>query len=43
MPGYAIRIKEEDAWAVVAYMRALQETQRGNKRDVPFERRSEIK
>ena len=43
MPGYAIRIREDDTWAIVAYMRALQETQRGKKRDVPFERRSEIK
>jgi len=35
MPGYAHAIDERDAWAVVAYVRTLQEAQSGAMRDVP--------
>lgn len=35
MPGYAHALNVHDAWAVIAYVRALQESQRGTKDDVP--------
>lgn len=35
MPGYAHALDVEEAWAVVAYIRALQESRRGSLADVP--------
>jgi len=35
MPGYASRIKAEDRWAIVAYIRALQLSQNADISDVP--------
>ncbi len=35
MPGYAHALDAHDAWAVVAYIRVLQESERGTKDDVP--------
>lgn len=34
MPGYSHALSERDAWAVVAYIRALQETRKGDLNDV---------
>ena len=42
MPGYAERISERDAWAIVAYLRALQATRQGELADVPEARRREL-
>lgn len=35
MPGYAHALDAHDAWAVIAYVRTLQEASRGSKDDVP--------
>jgi len=35
MPAYGDRVSVEEAWAIVAYVRALQKTQQGELRDVP--------
>ena len=35
MPAYGDRVSVEEAWAIVAYVRALQKTQLGQPRDVP--------
>jgi len=35
MPAYGERITVEQSWAIVAYIRALQKTQKGELRDVP--------
>jgi len=35
MPAYGDRVSVEEAWAIVAYIRALQKTQQGELRDVP--------
>ncbi len=35
MPGYAHALNVHDAWAVIAYIRALQESHRGTRDDVP--------
>ncbi len=35
MPGYAHALDEHDAWAVVAYIRALQEARSGRAADIP--------
>ncbi|MDX2146003.1 MAG: cytochrome c [Planctomycetota bacterium] len=35
MPGYGHALDERDTWAVVAYIRALQESHRGSINDVP--------
>lgn len=43
MPGYKKQILEEDRWAIVLYLRALQNTQRGSINDVPYPKRSKIK
>jgi mono/diheme cytochrome c family protein len=40
MPGYANAIGERDAWAIVAYIRALQATREGTRDDLPPELRS---
>lgn len=39
MPGYAHALSTRDAWAVVAYIRALQQAQAGSLADVPEEQR----
>jgi cytochrome c len=39
MPGYAEKLPPEDRWAVVAYVRALQGSQRARLEDVPPESR----
>lgn len=40
MPGYAEKLTPEQRWAVVAYVRALQASQRARLEDVPPEARS---
>jgi len=42
MPAYRERIHERDAWAIVAYLRALQATQDGDMSDVPAARRRDL-
>jgi len=42
MSGYASQISTEDRWAVVAYVRALQRSQRATIDDVPAERRQAL-
>lgn len=42
MPGYAERVSERDAWAIVAYLRSLQATRQGELADVPEARRREL-
>lgn len=39
MPGYAHALSTDDAWAVVAYIRALQQSRRATLADVPQEQR----
>jgi cytochrome c len=39
MPAYAEKLSPEDRWAVVAYVRALQRSQRASLEDVPPESR----
>ena len=39
MPGYAHALSADDGWAIVAYIRALQESRRGTLADVPEETR----
>lgn len=43
MPGYRFQITEQDRWAVVAYVRALQRAHRGTIKDVPPELRSALR
>ncbi len=43
MPGYRYQITEEDRWAIVAYIRALQRAWRGTMDDVPPELQSRIR
>ena len=43
MPGYAKAISEEDSWAVVAYVRALQKMFRGSYQDVPRTQRQQLR
>lgn len=43
MPGYAGQIKAEDRWAIVAYVRALQESRSSSLEDVPPAQRNELK
>ncbi|RMH30045.1 MAG: cytochrome c [Planctomycetota bacterium] len=42
MPSYAERVSERDAWAIVAYLRALQETDKGEIADVPAAQRRDL-
>lgn len=42
MPGYGSQIKVEDRWAIVAYVRALQESRRATEDGIPESRRDEI-
>lgn len=39
MPGYAHALSERDAWAVIAYIRVLQESHSGTLQDVPEQER----
>ena len=43
MPSYAKQIKEEDRWAIVLYVRALQKARTATLEDVPVDLRSSIK
>jgi mono/diheme cytochrome c family protein len=42
MPAYGPQIDPADRWAIVAYLRALQRSQRATLDDVPAERRAEL-
>ena len=42
MPAYRSQIPAADRWAIVAYVRALQRSQRASSADVPADRRSEL-
>lgn len=42
MPGYAHALDEVEAWGVVAYIRALQESRRGTPADVPEAERQRL-
>ncbi|MCB9837781.1 MAG: cytochrome c [Phycisphaeraceae bacterium] len=42
MPSYADRVSEQNAWSIVAYIRALQKTQQGELRDVPESRQDAL-
>ncbi len=42
MPAYGPRIPLQDRWAIVAYLRALQRSQRASLADVPAEARAEL-
>ena len=43
MPAYRAQIEEDDRWAIVLYMRALQRSQKALPDDVPPEQRSQIR
>jgi len=43
MPGYRYQIAEQDRWAIVAYIRALQRSWRGTLADVPPELQTRIR
>ncbi len=43
MPSYAKQIREEDRWAIVLYVRALQKARTATLADVPADLRSSIK
>ena len=43
MPSYGKQIPEEDRWAIVAYLRALQRSQRATISDVPESERANLK
>ena len=43
MPSYGKQIPEEDRWAIVAFLRALQRTRRGVLEDVPEGERANLK
>jgi mono/diheme cytochrome c family protein len=42
MPDYAVQIRPEDRWAIVAYVRALQLSEHATIADVPPARRGEL-
>lgn len=42
MYGYGARIKPEDRWAIIAYVRALQTSQNAQLQDVPAEERQRL-
>jgi mono/diheme cytochrome c family protein len=42
MPDYAVQIRPEDRWAIVAYVRALQLSEHAGLADVPPDRRGEL-
>lgn len=43
MPPYKYQITEDDRWAIVAYVRALQRTTSGTIEDVPADQRTSLK
>ena len=43
MPSYGKQIPEEDRWAIVAYIRALQRSQRASINDVPENERANLR
>jgi mono/diheme cytochrome c family protein len=43
MPDYSAQISAEDRWKIIAYIRALQLSQRGNVADVPADQRGNIR
>src|SRR4051794_25621481 len=43
MPSYRFQITEQDRWAIVAYLRALQRTTGGTVNDVPQELRADLR
>ncbi len=43
MPAYGRQIPAEDRWAIVAYVRALQRSQKASLDDVPVEKRSALR
>jgi len=43
MPSYGKQVPEEDRWAIVAYIRALQRSQRATISDVPESERANLK
>ena len=43
MPGYADQIPADDRWAIIAYVRALQRSQKATLEDVPPEMRSKLR
>jgi mono/diheme cytochrome c family protein len=43
MPGYAYQVPVSDRWAIVAYVRALQKSQRATLADVPESQRTGLK
>lgn len=42
MPGYAHALSVKDSWAVIAYIRALQETEKGTAADIPTAEREAL-
>jgi mono/diheme cytochrome c family protein len=42
MPDYAVQIRAEDRWAIIAYVRALQLSEHATVADVPADRRSSL-
>lgn len=43
MPGYKNQISEQDRWAIVAYIRALQRAWKGSITDVPAELQAQVR
>jgi mono/diheme cytochrome c family protein len=43
MPSYRFQITEDDRWAIVAYVRALQRTSEGTIEDVPADQRTSLR
>ncbi len=43
MPSYGKQIPEDDRWAIVAYLRALQRSQKASLKDVPESDRNDLK
>jgi len=42
MPDYAVQVRPEDRWAIIAYVRALQLSEHATLADVPADRRREL-
>jgi hypothetical protein len=42
MPDYSLQVEPEDRWAIVAYLRVLQRSERGTLADVPPEERARL-
>jgi mono/diheme cytochrome c family protein len=43
MPGYRFQVSEQDRWAIVSYVRALQRSWRGGVADVPAEMQTRLR